>query len=131
MERAVLLFDSDCGFCRWSVDKVMRWDRGHRIRLVALQDPEADAFLGDMPEAERMGSWHLVADGGRVYSGGAVAAPLLRLLPGGRRLARVFAAFPGTTERSYRWAARNRDRLGRLTRQAAAQCRVRFDRYRR
>jgi predicted DCC family thiol-disulfide oxidoreductase YuxK len=67
-----------------------------------------------------MGSWHLVMDG-QVYSGGAVAPLLLRLLPAGRPLALVTAAFPGLTEWTYRWVSRHRDRFGRM---AGARCEV-------
>jgi len=121
LKPAVLLYDSDCGFCRWSVDKILSWDRRRRLRPLALQDPEADRLLGHMDADAKMGSWHLVADGGRVYSGGAVAAPLLRLLPRGRPLAAVFAAFPGLTDRGYRLVARNRDLFGRLVGQTACE----------
>jgi predicted DCC family thiol-disulfide oxidoreductase YuxK len=119
MKPAVLLYDSDCGFCRWSVDKILAWDRRRRLRPVALQDPEADRLLGRMNADLKMGSWHLVTADGRVYSGGAAAAPLVRLLPRGRPLAAVLAAFPGLTDRTYRLVARNRDRFGRLVGQSA------------
>ena len=119
MNPAVLLYDSDCGFCRWSVDKVLAWDRGARVRSMELQDPEADKLLGGMEEGAKMASWHPVTPEGRVYSAGAAAPPLLRLLPGGRPLAAVLAAFPGVTDRAYRVVARNRDRFGRLVGQTA------------
>jgi predicted DCC family thiol-disulfide oxidoreductase YuxK len=121
MKTAVLLYDSDCGFCRWSVDKILSWDRRRCLRPLALQDPEADRLLGVMDEDVKMSSWHLVTDDGRVYSGGAAAAPLFRLLPRGRSLAAVFAAFPGLTNRGYRLVARNRDRFGRLVGQTACE----------
>jgi predicted DCC family thiol-disulfide oxidoreductase YuxK len=121
MKRAVLLYDSDCGFCRWSVDKILSWDRRNRLRPLALQDPEADSLLGGMDAEAKMGSWHLVAADGRVYSGGAAAGPLFRLLPRGRPLAAVSTAFPGLTERAYRLVARNRDRFGRLIGQSACE----------
>jgi predicted DCC family thiol-disulfide oxidoreductase YuxK len=117
---AVILYDADCGFCRWAVDRVLAWDRAGKLRPVPLQGPEADRLLPGMSEEARMASWHLVLDG-RVYSGGAVAAPLLRLLPGGRPLAPAVAAFPGLSDRAYRLVARNRDRFGRL---AGARCEV-------
>jgi predicted DCC family thiol-disulfide oxidoreductase YuxK len=120
MSEAVLLYDADCGFCRWAVDKVLAWNRAGVLRPVALQSPEADGLLPGLNEPTRMASWHLVIDGA-VHSGGAVAAPLLRLLPGGRPLASIAAAFPGLTERAYRLVARNRDGLGRL---AGARCAV-------
>jgi predicted DCC family thiol-disulfide oxidoreductase YuxK len=114
MKRAVLLYDSDCGFCRWSVDKVLAWDRRRRLRPVALQDPEAEALLPGMDEETRMASWHLVLPESEVYSAGAAAPPLLRLLPGGKGPATLLAAFPRLTNRAYRLVARNRDRFGRL-----------------
>jgi predicted DCC family thiol-disulfide oxidoreductase YuxK len=112
--RDVLLYDADCGFCRWSVDKILRWDRGHKIRVVPLQSPEADELLGLMDPERKMASWHLVSDEGEVRSGGAAAPPLLRLLPGGRPIATAAQIFPRTTDRAYRLIAKNRGRLGRL-----------------
>lgn len=120
MSQAVVLYDADCGFCRWAIDKLLAWDRARRLRPAALQGPEADRLLPGLSEEARMGSWHLVVDG-RIYSGGAAAAPLLRLLPGGRWLAPVVAAFPGLSDRAYRLVARNRDRFGRL---AGTRCAV-------
>jgi len=110
----VLLYDADCGFCRWAVRKVLRWDRARRLRTCALQDPQAARWLGDMPEWERMASWHLVSPQWQVYSGGRAVPALLRLLPGARVLAAVVEAFPGVVEAAYRWVARHRGRLGRL-----------------
>lgn len=108
--QAVLLYDADCGFCRWSLRKVLAWDRRGRLRPVALQEPEAGRLLPGLHQEQRMASWHLVGPGGRVHSGGDAAAPLLRLLPGGRPLAALAAAFPGLTRRAYRWVADNRGR---------------------
>jgi predicted DCC family thiol-disulfide oxidoreductase YuxK len=69
-----------------------------------------------MPEDKRLASWHLVLRSGEVRSGGAAAAPLARLLPGGRPLAALFDAFPRATERAYRWVADHRSALARLVR---------------
>jgi predicted DCC family thiol-disulfide oxidoreductase YuxK len=117
MKTAVLLYDSDCGFCRWSVDKVLAWDRRRRLRPIALQDPEAADLIG--PLDSKMDSWHLVTSDGGLHSGGAALAPLLGLLPGGRPFGALFSAFPGVTDRAYRLVARNRDRFGRLLGQSA------------
>jgi predicted DCC family thiol-disulfide oxidoreductase YuxK len=120
MSEAVVFYDAECGFCRWAVDKLLAWDRAGRLRPAALQGPEADRLLPGLSKEARMASWHLVVDG-QVYSGGAAAAPLLRLLPGGRPFAPVVGAFPGVSDRAYRLVARNRDRFGRL---AGARCEV-------
>jgi predicted DCC family thiol-disulfide oxidoreductase YuxK len=111
--RPVILYDSDCAFCRWSVDKVLAWDRRRRLRAVAIQGAEADELLSEIPEAERLASWHFVAADGRRYSAGAAAAPLLRQLPFGSPLAAVLSAFPALTDRAYRLVARNRDWFAR------------------
>jgi predicted DCC family thiol-disulfide oxidoreductase YuxK len=124
----ILLYDSDCGFCRWSVNKLMRWDRHGRVRAVALQDDEAANFLAGMSEDERMSSWHIVLDDGRIFSAGAAAPPLLRLLPGGGPLAFILGRFPGLTERTYRWVTRHRDELGRLVGERACAVDPRRDR---
>lgn len=112
-EQAVLLYDSDCGFCRWSTAKILAWDRRGRIRPVALQDPEADRLLPGMDEDTKMRSWHLVTPDGQVRSAGSAAPSLFRLLPGGGPLAGLAAAFPRTTDRAYRWISEHRDWLGR------------------
>ena len=108
MSEAVILYDRSCGFCRRSVERVLRWDRARRLRPVALQDPEADALLGGMGEERKMASWHLVTADGAVHSAGAAFPPLLRLLPCGRPLAALVAAFPEVTECVYRHVARTR-----------------------
>ena len=115
MEREwLVLYDADCGFCRRSLSALLRWDRGGRLRPVALQHPEAGELLGDMPPAERMASWHLISPDGRRWSGGPALVPLLRLLPAGRVPAAVFARFPRLTDRGYRWIADHRSQLSRL-----------------
>jgi predicted DCC family thiol-disulfide oxidoreductase YuxK len=108
MNEAAILYDRSCGFCRRSVERVLRWDRNRRLRPVALQDPEADRLLEGMDEERKMASWHLVTADGAVYSAGAAFPPLLRRLPGGRPLAWLAAALPGPTERAYRYVARTR-----------------------
>lgn len=109
-----LLYDSDCGFCKWSVELILRADRDERLRPVAIQDEEGQRLLAAIPESRRLESWHLLSPGGSVVSAGTAAAPLARLLPGGRLPARLFERFPGATERVYRWVARHRSGFGRI-----------------
>jgi predicted DCC family thiol-disulfide oxidoreductase YuxK len=111
---AILLYDSDCGFCRWSLGKILAWDRSGALTPAALDSPEADRALAGMPAEERMGSWHLQDGEGRVHSAGAGFEPLLRLLPGGSPLAALAARAPRATERAYRWVAGRRSLWGKL-----------------
>jgi len=46
--QSVLLYDEDCGFCRWSLDKILAWDRAERVRPVPIQSEEASRLLGDL-----------------------------------------------------------------------------------
>lgn len=111
--RPVVLYDRDCGFCRWSLSKLLAWDRRGRLRPVAIQDPEADRLLAGMGEEERMGSWHLAQPDGGVRSAGAAFPPLLRELPGARPLAALAERAPRLTERAYRLVSGNRTPIGR------------------
>jgi predicted DCC family thiol-disulfide oxidoreductase YuxK len=121
MERHLVLYDEDCGFCRWSLDRLLRWDRGGRLRAAPIQSEEGDRLLADLSEPDRLASWHLVTPDGRRYSGGAATGPMARLLPAGAPVAFLAETFPRSTDRLYRWVARNRDTLGRrLGEQACA-----------
>jgi predicted DCC family thiol-disulfide oxidoreductase YuxK len=122
MSEVNLLYDEDCGFCRWSVDKVLRLDPDRRVRPIALQSDEARALLRDVDPETRMLSAHVVTKDGHVHSGGALAEPLFSSLRWGKPVAAVTRALPGTTDRVYRLIARNRYRIGGWLGQDA--CRV-------
>jgi predicted DCC family thiol-disulfide oxidoreductase YuxK len=111
-----IVYDRECGFCRWSLHKLLAWDRRCRLTPLALQDAEAARLLAAIPERERYASWHLIASDDRIYSAGDAVAPLLRLLPGARPLAALAASLPRSTNRVYFLIARNRSTLGRLAR---------------
>jgi predicted DCC family thiol-disulfide oxidoreductase YuxK len=119
---AQILYDADCGFCRWSLGWVLRWDRGRALEPVALQDPRARELLGEIDAERVMASWHLVGADGSVASAGAAAPPLLRLLPAGAPLAWLLERAPAVVERAYARVAGARGGLGaRLTSAAIAR----------
>ena len=111
--RAVVLYDADCGFCRWALGKLLAWDRRGSLRPVPIASDEGGRLLADMPPEERLASWHLVRDGRR-RSAGAAFPPLLSLLPGGSLPAWLSARMPGLSEAGYGFVARNRGFFGRL-----------------
>jgi predicted DCC family thiol-disulfide oxidoreductase YuxK len=128
---AIVIYDDDCGFCRWSLALLLDRDRppvpgGRRaLRPLPLGTAEAEYLLHDLPPEERAASWHLVIDPPGAeqlrldtpparFSAGAAFAPALRLMPRGRRLAWLAARVPGPTERGYRWVAGHRSMLGRF-----------------
>ena len=110
--RATVYYDDDCGFCRWTLAWILRWDRRHRLRPVPIQSPEGERDLGDLGEA-RLDSAHLVR-GGERWTGARALAPLLEELPGGRRLAPFARRLERLTEPIYRWVAGHRSSLSKL-----------------
>jgi predicted DCC family thiol-disulfide oxidoreductase YuxK len=114
--RWTVLYDSDCGFCRWSLARLLALDRNRRLHPIALGTPEANELLADLTPEQRAASWHLIAPDGRRASGGTAAAPLLRLLPAGNAPAAILEGMPRTTERAYRWVADHRSTLSKAIR---------------
>jgi predicted DCC family thiol-disulfide oxidoreductase YuxK len=109
VDRAILIYDGECGFCRQTVAIVSRWDREHRLTLIPFQD-QARVAAFHIPLPALAAAMHLVLPDGRVLAGADAAADLLRLLPGKRWLAGLFA-LPGVlpvARRMYGWIARQR-----------------------
>ena len=125
-QRWRVLYDGDCGLCKWLLCGLLAWDRPRRLHPLALQRPESEELLAELTAQERMASWHLISPEGGRQSGGAALAPLLRLLPCGRFPAAAFARLPTPTDRSYRWVAEHRSQLSRLVptpvKQRADEC---------
>jgi predicted DCC family thiol-disulfide oxidoreductase YuxK len=114
MARATVIYDADCGFCKFSLALLLAWDRREILEILALGSPEADRLLADLTPEQRNSSWHLVDESGRRNSAGAALAPVLALLPGGRGPAALVARVPRVTERGYRWVVDHRGSLGRF-----------------
>jgi len=114
--RSVVLYHQDCAFCKWSLEKILAWDRSRRLTPVPIQSEEGERLLAGVDPSLRLDSWHFVGSDGTLFSAGAAIKPLVRILPCGRPLAVVFGAFPGLTERAYRYVAGHRDRWARLLR---------------
>lgn len=109
-----VLYDADCGLCKWLLAWLLRWDRSRRLRPLALQRPAADELLQELPPVERMASWHLVSPAGERLSAGDALPALLRLLPGGGVPAAAFARLPLITKHGYWWVADHRSQLSKL-----------------
>lgn len=103
-EQAWLLYDADCGLCKFVVARVLELDRARRLTPLALQEPRAAELLPGLGREERMASFHVVDSDGTVHSAGD---GLAALFPPLKRVPRV-------ASRLYRLVADNRDRLGKL-----------------
>ncbi len=80
LPRVLVLYDDDCGFCRWSLAALLRRDRG-RLVIVPIQDEGAQALLAEagIDAADRLRAAHAMPLGGApsdLRSGGD-AVPLV------------------------------------------------------
>ena len=119
MDRAIVLYDEDCGVCRWTADRLRRWDRGARLTFRSIQTAEAGGDLDAMDPSARYASWHVIEPDGRIWSAGAAVPSVMRRLPGGGAFATLAATFPAATERIYGFVVRHRTRLGTMLGQQA------------
>ena len=110
----VVVYDGHCRICTRLAGVLERWDARARIDVVPSQAPGVPARFPWIPPRAYRESLQLVEPSGRTLSGAAAIERILDLLPRGRWIAWVFSlpfARP-LLERSYRWFARNRYRLG-------------------
>ncbi len=111
--RPVMVFDGDCGFCRYWVER-FRALTGDRVVYRPFQDAAAD--FPAIPREAFEEAVQFVEPGGRVTSGADAVSRALEYTRGmPRLLGRAYLAVPGGRPLArfvYRWVARNRSRLG-------------------
>ena len=110
----LVFYDEECGYCRWSVAQLLRFDRDRRLRLIAIQSPEGERLLADVPDDLRLASAHLIDGEGRLFSGGDAAAPIAAALPQLAPAAPLLRGLSRPVNASYNLIAANRERIGRL-----------------
>ncbi len=110
---ATVLYDRDCGFCRWTLAQILRFDRGRRLRPLPIQSDEGQRLLERVPAEERLASWHLVTPDGEVHSAEAAFPGLFSRLPAGAPIAWLTSLLQGPSGLGYRLLVANRTRLGR------------------
>ena len=114
--RPVLLFDGDCGFCRFWVDRWQRQTRG------TIDFEPSETIPDDHPvlkTADLDAAIHLVEPDGRVTQGAEAALRVREIGMNRPRLARLYRRSPhfaGLSEWAYRRIARNRPFFSCLTR---------------
>jgi predicted DCC family thiol-disulfide oxidoreductase YuxK len=109
----IVLWDSDCGFCAFTLALLLRADRRRALRPAPIQGPEGERLLADLAPERRLASFHVVDDRGRRTSGGEALTELLRALPAGGALSALTGAVPGATDAAYRWVAGHRSLLSK------------------
>jgi predicted DCC family thiol-disulfide oxidoreductase YuxK len=103
----LLIYDGDCGFCRWGMHVVRRIDRAGVFGFCPYGHPVAESILSELPADKRYTSHHAFRDG-ILHSATAAARVTLEGLPLG------WVALALQLHRLYPVIARNRSLLGRL-----------------
>jgi predicted DCC family thiol-disulfide oxidoreductase YuxK len=110
----IVLYDEDCGFCRWTIGWALERDCDRVLEVTPIQSPMGERLLAGMEPAGRLRSMHVVHADYRSESGGAAVREVLEVLPSARALAWLAGISPGLTQRAYRLIAEHRSRLSRL-----------------
>ena len=110
----LVFYDEDCGYCRWSVARLLRFDRERRLRLIPIQSPAGERLLADVAPELRLASAHLIDGDGQLFSGGDAAAPIAAALPRLAPTAPLLRRLSRPVNASYKLVAANREQFGRL-----------------
>lgn len=110
----IVLYDDDCGFCRWSMAWALRHDARKRLVAVPIQSPLGAELLAELDEDERLRSAHVIDEHGARRSGGAAAADVLSELAPTRALGRLASRAPAPTSLLYGLIASHRHGVGRF-----------------
>jgi predicted DCC family thiol-disulfide oxidoreductase YuxK len=115
-EPATLFYDARCPACRMFARLVLAADTERRLRTAPLDSPAADRSLGDLPDEQRYGSYHLVVGNRRTGAGRGVG-PLLEQVRLTRPLGRLIRRSPAAGRAAtalYDLVARHRGALARV-----------------
>ena len=120
MRGVIVLYDDECGFCRWSMGWALQRSR-HILIPVPIRSTLGARLLADLDSKERLVSMHVVRDDGIRLSGGTALRELLNSVPSASALAKIADLSPRTTAVLYVCVARHRQHFGRLVRDQPRQ----------
>ncbi len=115
-KRSILLYDGDCGFCRFWVE---RWKHRTGDRILFLPNRETLSGIPDIPREELEESVQLITPSGERWSGARAVFGVLASAPGMRWMLRIYRSVPGAapvSEWLYSLVARHRGFFSRATR---------------
>ena len=112
---ATLVYDGDCGICRYWVDYWMQQTKG-RVVYRPYQDAASDFPTIQLEDFKR--AIQLIEPDGRIYEGAAATFRVLRYAPGRGGWWWLYTHVPGfapVSEWAYAFLARRRDLLNRIS----------------
>jgi nitroreductase/predicted DCC family thiol-disulfide oxidoreductase YuxK len=110
----IVLYDADCGFCRWAMAWAVKRDHRRVLVTAPIQSSLGSELLADIVPGERLLSAHVVHEDGSRRSAGAAVTDVLSALPATRSLGRLAQRLPRTTALLYGAVAAQRKSVGRL-----------------
>jgi predicted DCC family thiol-disulfide oxidoreductase YuxK len=110
MNRAIVVFDDDCGLCQGSRRWIERRALPRAFEFVACQSRDRLTRFPLIKTEECMSSLHLICPDGRILVGAEAIPEILSRLKGWRGLQMIFRSkiFNKAADPVYRWIARNR-----------------------
>jgi predicted DCC family thiol-disulfide oxidoreductase YuxK len=127
-DRDVVIYDGKCVFCTSQIERLRKWDRGHRLEFLSLHDPEVARRFSHLTHEQLMREMCIVDRHGRVHRGAKAVRYLSRRLPA-LWWAAPFLHFPGSLSvwsGLYRAIARRRYRLAGAKTCDDDACRIHF-----
>jgi predicted DCC family thiol-disulfide oxidoreductase YuxK len=115
-QRSILLYDGDCGFCRFWVE---RWKHRTGDRILYLPNQETLSGIPDIPREELDASVQLITPSGERRSGARAVFEVVASAPGKRWMLWLYRFVPGAapvSERFYSLVARHRGLFSTVTR---------------
>jgi predicted DCC family thiol-disulfide oxidoreductase YuxK len=113
--KPVLVFDGECGFCRYWVAR-LRARAGDRVDFIPLQDPYIASAVPELRDENLNGSVHFRDPEGHVSAAAEATFRVLEIA-GVRFPLRAYLRVPGVAavcEATYRFVARHRGFFGRF-----------------
>jgi predicted DCC family thiol-disulfide oxidoreductase YuxK len=65
----IVIYDGQCRFCRASVARLARWDRGRRLSFMSLHDPQVASRFPQLTYEQLMEEMYLIDRRGRIHRG--------------------------------------------------------------
>ena len=81
IDRATIVFDGQCGFCRSGVAMLARLDGGRNFEFLSLHDTRCRQVLPDRSHGDLLKEMHLVEASGQWHAGAEAIRVIARRVP--------------------------------------------------
>lgn len=89
-----MAYDAECGPCTRFKELVRVLDRYHRIDFLSLTKADQLGKLDPIPQSLKYRSFHMISPTGNIWSGAEALPVMVRLLPLGKPMSKVFMTTP-------------------------------------